>query len=104
MNCANHPDTAPVAYCRTCGKPLCAELHPRREGCDLLRELPGGAAARRPADKRAARGRIRFVRIRANCAGKRAESRVRRYSRPDSFPLAWARSTAGSMPRVWPTW
>jgi hypothetical protein len=24
MNCANHPDTAPVAYCRTCGKPLCA--------------------------------------------------------------------------------
>jgi hypothetical protein len=24
MNCANHPDSAPVAYCRTCGKPLCA--------------------------------------------------------------------------------
>ena len=24
MNCANHPDTATVAYCRTCGKPLCA--------------------------------------------------------------------------------
>ena len=24
MNCANHPDTAPIAYCRTCGKPLCA--------------------------------------------------------------------------------
>jgi Domain of unknown function (DUF5668) len=24
MNCANHPDTALVAYCRTCGKPLCA--------------------------------------------------------------------------------
>jgi hypothetical protein len=24
MNCANHPDIAPVAYCRTCGKPLCA--------------------------------------------------------------------------------
>jgi hypothetical protein len=25
MNCANHPDIAPVAYCRTCGKPLCAQ-------------------------------------------------------------------------------
>ncbi|MGA8489897.1 MAG: DUF5668 domain-containing protein [Terriglobales bacterium] len=25
MNCANHPDTAAVAYCRTCGKPLCAQ-------------------------------------------------------------------------------
>jgi hypothetical protein len=24
MNCANHPDIAAVAYCRTCGKPLCA--------------------------------------------------------------------------------
>ncbi|HWY55066.1 MAG TPA: B-box zinc finger protein [Terriglobales bacterium] len=24
MNCANHPDIASVAYCRTCGKPLCA--------------------------------------------------------------------------------
>jgi len=24
MNCANHPDIAAGAYCRTCGKPLCA--------------------------------------------------------------------------------
>ncbi len=24
MNCANHTDTSAVAYCRTCGKPLCA--------------------------------------------------------------------------------
>jgi len=24
MNCANHPGNAAVAYCRTCGKPLCA--------------------------------------------------------------------------------
>jgi len=24
MNCANHPEVANVAYCRTCGKPLCA--------------------------------------------------------------------------------
>lgn len=25
MNCANHPDIANVAYCRTCGKALCAQ-------------------------------------------------------------------------------
>jgi hypothetical protein len=25
MNCANHTDTSAVAYCRTCGKPLCAK-------------------------------------------------------------------------------
>src|ERR1700733_3638277 len=24
MNCATHPDLPAVAYCRTCGKPLCA--------------------------------------------------------------------------------
>jgi Domain of unknown function (DUF5668)/B-box zinc finger len=24
MNCANHPDIPSVAFCRTCGKPLCA--------------------------------------------------------------------------------
>ncbi len=24
MNCANHPDIQAVAFCRTCGKPLCA--------------------------------------------------------------------------------
>ncbi|MGA8150299.1 MAG: B-box zinc finger protein [Terriglobales bacterium] len=24
MNCANHPVNAAIAYCRTCGKPLCA--------------------------------------------------------------------------------
>ena len=24
MNCANHPDIAHTAFCRTCGKPLCA--------------------------------------------------------------------------------
>ena len=24
MNCANHPETSNVAYCRTCGKPLCS--------------------------------------------------------------------------------
>ncbi|MGA8578862.1 MAG: B-box zinc finger protein [Bryobacteraceae bacterium] len=29
MNCQNHPDVAAIAYCRTCGKPVCADC--RRE-------------------------------------------------------------------------
>ncbi|MGA2040377.1 MAG: B-box zinc finger protein [Bryobacteraceae bacterium] len=29
MNCQNHPDVAAIAYCRTCGKPVCGEC--RRE-------------------------------------------------------------------------
>jgi Domain of unknown function (DUF5668) len=24
MNCVNHPDAAAIAYCRTCGKPMCS--------------------------------------------------------------------------------
>jgi TM2 domain-containing membrane protein YozV len=29
MNCANHPDTTAVSFCRTCGKPLCAACERR---------------------------------------------------------------------------
>ncbi|HUK43540.1 MAG TPA: B-box zinc finger protein [Candidatus Bathyarchaeia archaeon] len=36
MNCANHPDAPAVAYCRTCGKPLCNVC---------VRDLGGGAIA-----------------------------------------------------------
>ena len=27
MNCANHSDQAAVAFCRTCGKPLCNQCN-----------------------------------------------------------------------------
>jgi TM2 domain-containing membrane protein YozV len=32
MNCANHPDTAAAAYCRTCGKPLCVACKREAQG------------------------------------------------------------------------
>ncbi|MDQ6677627.1 MAG: B-box zinc finger protein [Acidobacteriota bacterium] len=32
MTCANHPDAAAAAYCRTCGKPLCALCKIEAEG------------------------------------------------------------------------
>ena len=32
MTCANHPDAAAAAYCRTCGKPLCAACKYEAEG------------------------------------------------------------------------
>lgn len=32
MNCLNHPETPATAYCRTCGRPLCAECQRPREG------------------------------------------------------------------------
>jgi LiaF transmembrane domain len=52
MNCANHPDVANVAFCRTCGKPLCANCTRDVrgviycEGClaERLGALPPGMA------------------------------------------------------------
>jgi len=32
MTCANHPDAAATAYCRTCGKPLCSICKREAEG------------------------------------------------------------------------
>ncbi|MCL5744981.1 MAG: B-box zinc finger protein [Acidobacteria bacterium] len=32
MNCLNHPETPAVAYCRTCGKPLCAQCKQTAQG------------------------------------------------------------------------
>jgi Domain of unknown function (DUF5668) len=47
MNCANHIDVASVAYCRTCGKPLCANCSRDVRGvifCEscLAERLQGG--------------------------------------------------------------
>jgi len=60
MNCANHPDVANVAYCRTCGKALCASCaHNIRgvvycESCLAARVEPPPAAAYQVIDQRAA--------------------------------------------------
>jgi len=32
MNCQNHPDVAAIAYCRTCGKPVCGECRLEASG------------------------------------------------------------------------
>src|SRR5260370_3835524 len=51
MNCANHADASAVAYCRTCGKALCANCtRPVRgviycEDCLGARMETGGAPA-----------------------------------------------------------
>lgn len=50
MNCATHPETAAVAFCRTCGKPLCSNCTRDVRGvvyCEpcLAARLEGTAAA-----------------------------------------------------------
>jgi TM2 domain-containing membrane protein YozV len=46
MNCANHPEIAATAYCRTCGKPLCNECQRTAMGTIMCEEHfapPAGA-------------------------------------------------------------
>ncbi len=46
MNCINHPDTAAVAFCRTCGKALCEACQHTALGTVYCAEhLPAAAAA-----------------------------------------------------------
>jgi hypothetical protein len=49
MNCANHPDTPAVAYCRTCGKPLCQACERPAQGTIFCDEHAVPAAAANPA-------------------------------------------------------
>lgn len=45
MNCINHPDTASVAYCRTCGKALCEACQRTAQGTVYCAEhLPSSAS------------------------------------------------------------
>ena len=49
MNCANHPETAAVAYCRTCGKPLCSACQRSAQGTVYCEEhYPAQAEAPPP--------------------------------------------------------
>ncbi len=58
MNCANHPDTAAAAYCRTCGKPLCVACKREAEGTifcaehvPVVAQMPYGGSATPPVSE-----------------------------------------------------
>ena len=49
MTCPNHPDTQAVAFCRSCGKPLCDECKQAAQGTIFCAEhVPAPAAAAPP--------------------------------------------------------
>jgi hypothetical protein len=48
MNCANHAEAAAVAYCRTCGKPLCEVCQRPAQGTVFCQEHEPVAAAPNP--------------------------------------------------------
>lgn len=45
MNCANHPEVAAVAFCRSCGKPLCEACQRPAQGTVYCDEHAPAAAA-----------------------------------------------------------
>src|ERR1700694_5321584 len=45
MNCVNHPDLPAIAYCRSCGKPLCEACRVSAEGTVYCQEHAPAAAA-----------------------------------------------------------
>jgi hypothetical protein len=45
MNCLNHPETPAVAYCRMCGRPLCAECKRDSQGVIFCQEHAPAAPA-----------------------------------------------------------
>jgi hypothetical protein len=44
MNCQNHPDVAAIAYCRTCGKPVCGDCRREASGTVYCTEHAPAAA------------------------------------------------------------
>jgi hypothetical protein len=44
MNCQNHPDVAALAYCRTCGKPVCGDCRREASGTVYCAEHAPAAA------------------------------------------------------------
>jgi hypothetical protein len=44
MNCANHPDTPAIGYCRECGKPLCEACRQQADGTIYCEEHAPRAA------------------------------------------------------------
>lgn len=49
MNCANHPDVAASAYCRSCGKALCRDCERPAQGTVYCQEHAPAAEAPPPA-------------------------------------------------------
>jgi hypothetical protein len=51
MNCYQHPDVAAIAFCRTCGKPLCQVCQRSAEGTIVCEEHAPRQAAPPPAPR-----------------------------------------------------
>jgi len=49
MNCANHPEIPAVAYCRTCGKPLCSACQRPAQGTIFCAEHAPSPSTSPPA-------------------------------------------------------
>src|SRR5688572_23893348 len=99
MTCANHPDTAAVAYCRTCGKPLCQACERPALGtifCDEHAAVPATAANPAAAAASAAQGAAAAGIGAAARGAQTAADAVHGYS-PYTIPYASLYSAPGDI-------
>jgi len=118
MNCATHSDTAAVAFCRSCGKPLCNQCTRDVRGviyCESCLAAAWKEPRRRQDLRRSGKRRTHRLASRHTPLSVRPlECRVRRRvlvrirplreSSPDFSRSAWGLFTARNTPRDWRTW
>ena len=104
MNCANHPDIPSVAYCRTCGKPLCANCTRSVHGVIYCETCLAARLEGVQPNVATAGSRFCSASPAVAPAAGRVQIRPWRVFWPASFPSAWARFTPANMPRDWLTW
>ena len=104
MNCANHPDIEKVAFCRTCGKPLCANCTRSVNGVIYCESCL--AARLEGVQPNVAPPVAGFVPASSGGRSDGGEVRILLWQAfwPASFPSASAPSTPGNMPKDWRTW
>ncbi len=104
MNCANHPDVEKVAFCRTCGKPLCANCTRAVHGVIYCESCL--AARLEGVQPNVAPPVAGFVPAAPGVAAVAGAARILLWPAfwPASSPSVSARSTPDNMPKVWRTW
>ena len=102
MNCATHNDIAAVAYCRTCGKPLCANCKRDVKGviyCEnCLAERLQGVQPPAATYQQVVDPGVRVAPLPGSGPNPALAGILAGF-----FPLEWGRSTPGSTRKVWLT-
>ena len=104
MNCANHPDIEKAAFCRTCGKPLCASCTRSVHGVIYCETCLAARLEGVQPNVRAAGRRLRSGTPRGYSGRRRGPNPALAGVLAGFFPFGVGRFTPVNMPRAWRTW